>query len=98
MNISARYLNASWREFTNFTSGISGDGFFSAYIAEQIVASMEEIIGMLNCCEKILLYLIFIPLLFLGCMPYGTRKNYCSNVDGNGNVAPLSNVTGRYLF
>ena len=54
-NISARYLNAHFFEFTIITSGLSGAGLCITRIksyAASIVASVEEIFGMLEFLGK----------------------------------------------
>ena len=55
LNISARGLNPSLCAFPNFTSGLGVAGLCGAFFkscAARIVASAEEIFGVLNCCGK----------------------------------------------
>ena len=55
MNISARDINDSLWKFPSLTSALAGSGLCSAqikYCAEWIDASVEEILGMLNCLGK----------------------------------------------
>ena len=73
-NISARDINSFLCDFTSVPSGMAGYILCSAwnkYCTAWIVASVEEIFGMLISLGETLLCLRFVLLLFWGCMPYG---------------------------